>query len=166
MAAMSSGVVPQQPPMIEAPASRQAFDPTPKSGRGPSAIQTLRAASHVDPRFGYARSGLRDPVAERSSDGMYPGGVQLTPTATTLGLDDASAAASENGVPSLIRTSSRQEKLIQARQFLAECAREVEVLEKHRDKVEARYVQQVEKKEANELDEIGAHLFISKRRLT
>jgi len=59
-----------------------------------------------------------------------------------------------------------QEKLIQARQFLAECAREVEVLEKHRDKAEARYVQQVEKKEANELDEIGAHLFISKRRLT
>ena len=59
-----------------------------------------------------------------------------------------------------------QEKLIQARQFLAECAREVEVLEKHRDKAEARYVQQVERKEANELDEIGAHLFISKRRLT
>jgi flagellar biosynthesis chaperone FliJ len=59
-----------------------------------------------------------------------------------------------------------QEKMIQARQFLAECAREVEVLEKHRDKAEARYVQQVEKKEANELDEIGAHLFISKRRLT
>lgn len=59
-----------------------------------------------------------------------------------------------------------QERLIQARQFLAECAREVEVLEKHRDKAEARYVQQVERKEANELDEIGAHLFISKRRLT
>lgn len=59
-----------------------------------------------------------------------------------------------------------QEKLIQARQFLAECAREVEVLEKHRNKAEARYVQQAERKEANELDEIGAHLFISKRRLT
>lgn len=59
-----------------------------------------------------------------------------------------------------------QERLIQARQFLAECAREVEVLEKHRDKAEARYDQQVERKEANELDEIGAHLFISKRRLT
>ena len=59
-----------------------------------------------------------------------------------------------------------QEKLIQARQFLAECAREVEVLEKHRDKAEARYDQQVERKEANELDDIGAHLFISKRRLT
>ena len=60
----------------------------------------------------------------------------------------------------------RQEKLIQARQFLAECAREVEVLEKHRNKAEARYIQQAERKEANELDEIGAHLFISKRRLT
>lgn len=59
-----------------------------------------------------------------------------------------------------------QEKLIQARQFLAECAREVEVLEKHRNKAEARYIQQAERKEANELDEIGAHLFISKRRLT
>jgi flagellar export protein FliJ len=59
-----------------------------------------------------------------------------------------------------------QEKLIQARRFLAECAREVEVVEKHRDKAEARYVQQVERKEANDLDEIGAHLFISKRKLT
>jgi flagellar biosynthesis chaperone FliJ len=59
-----------------------------------------------------------------------------------------------------------QEKLIQARQFLADCAREVEVLEKHRGKAEARHVQQVERKEANELDEIGSHLYISRRRLT
>jgi flagellar biosynthesis chaperone FliJ len=59
-----------------------------------------------------------------------------------------------------------QEKLIQARQFLAECAREVEVLEKHRNKAEARHVQQVERKEENELDEVAANLFISKRKLT
>jgi len=59
-----------------------------------------------------------------------------------------------------------QERLIQAKQFLAECSKEVEVLEKHRDKAEARHRQELERKESNELDEIGTHLFISKRKLT
>ena len=59
-----------------------------------------------------------------------------------------------------------QVKLIQARQFLAECAREVEVLEKHRDKQEVRHKNELERKESNELDEAGTHLFISKRKLS
>ena len=59
-----------------------------------------------------------------------------------------------------------QERLIQARQYLAECAREVEVLEKHRDKAEAHHEKQLERKEAHELDEVAGRLFISRRKLT
>jgi flagellar export protein FliJ len=59
-----------------------------------------------------------------------------------------------------------QAKLIQARQFLADCAREVEVLEKHRGKQEVRHKNELERKESHELDEAGTHLFISKRKLT
>jgi len=59
-----------------------------------------------------------------------------------------------------------QLKLIQARQFLADCSREVEVLEKHRDKQEVRHRNELERKESNEFDEAGTRLFISKRKLT
>jgi hypothetical protein len=59
-----------------------------------------------------------------------------------------------------------QAKLIQARQFVADCAREVEVLEKHRGKQEVRHRHELERKESNELDEAAANLFISKRKLT
>ena len=59
-----------------------------------------------------------------------------------------------------------QVKLIQARQFLADCAREVEVLEKHRNKQEVRHHNALERKESHELDEAATHLFISKRKLT
>jgi len=59
-----------------------------------------------------------------------------------------------------------QVKLIQARQFLADCAREVEVLEKHRNKQEVRHHNELERKESHELDEAATHLFISKRKLT
>ena len=59
-----------------------------------------------------------------------------------------------------------QVKLIQARQFLADCAREVEVLEKHRDKQVVRHRNELERKESHELDEAATHLFISKRKLT
>ena len=59
-----------------------------------------------------------------------------------------------------------QVKLIQARQFLADCAREVEVLEKHRNTQEVRHHNELERKESHELDEAATHLFISKRKLT
>jgi flagellar export protein FliJ len=59
-----------------------------------------------------------------------------------------------------------QVKLIQARQYLADCAREVEVLEKHREKQEVRHRNELERKESNEFDEAGTRLFISKRKIT
>jgi len=111
-------------------------------------------------------------LKERARNELLHGGKQITGEEIRRRLDylrgvdhDVETARGEVFVQKHAVDES-QEKLIQARQFLAECAREVEVLEKHRDKAEGRYVQQVERKEANELDEIGAHLFISKRRLT
>jgi hypothetical protein len=38
---------------------------------------------------------------------------------------------------------------------LTKCSRDVEVLQKHRDKLEQRFLRELEKKEALELDEIG-----------
>ena len=55
---MSSGVVPQHPPTIVAPAARQVTADAPGSGRSPSRIHDLEAASHVEPTFGYTRSGF------------------------------------------------------------------------------------------------------------
>ncbi len=57
---MSSGVVPQHPPTIVAPADRHVTADAPGSGRSPSRIQDLDAASHVEPTFGYTRSGFVD----------------------------------------------------------------------------------------------------------
>lgn len=57
-------------------------------------------------------------------------------------------------------------RLSDAQEHLTVCAREVEVLEKHREKQKDRFDQQAERQEAKELDEIGASLFISKRRIT
>jgi flagellar biosynthesis chaperone FliJ len=52
-----------------------------------------------------------------------------------------------------------KEQVKQAQQHLAKCSRDVEILEKHREKLEERFYRELERKEALELDEIGNMLY-------
>jgi flagellar export protein FliJ len=56
------------------------------------------------------------------------------------------------------------ERLVDAQRILAERSREVEVLEKHRERSEQRWEKEVERKEALEQDEIGSSQFVARRR--
>jgi len=57
-----------------------------------------------------------------------------------------------------------EEKVKTARQHLADCTREVDILTKYRGKQEARFLRDAEQKEALELDEIGNVLYSNRRR--
>ncbi len=67
IARMSSGVVPQQPPTMRAPAARHSVAAAPKSGRGPSRIQLFATASDVEPTFGYASIGVSTVTLDSSA---------------------------------------------------------------------------------------------------
>jgi len=56
-----------------------------------------------------------------------------------------------------------KERLAQARRNLTACSRQVEILKKHRDKLEQRFRREIERKEALELDDVGNTLFLSRR---
>jgi hypothetical protein len=100
---MSSGVVPQQ----AADDARAGGSPFRRrgseSGRGPSRIQLFATASQVEPTFGYTSSGSHRANA-RQQGGMWTGGEQFTPDRDDARDEAASAAASANGVPSLMCT--------------------------------------------------------------
>lgn len=59
-----------------------------------------------------------------------------------------------------------EERLENARRQVAECTRQVEILTKHRSKLERRFLAEVERKEALEQDEIGNILFMRNRQST
>lgn len=63
-----------------------------------------------------------------------------------------------------LRIEEAEERLQKAKLDLADRKREVEVLEKHRAKLQKRFHREQEEKEALELDEIGNVLYMSKRR--
>lgn len=54
----------------------------------------------------------------------------------------------------------------EARRRVTECTREVDVLQKYRDKLEARFLRELAQKEELELDEIGNTLFLARSRNT
>jgi len=55
-----------------------------------------------------------------------------------------------------------QEEVDLARRHLADCSREVEILNKHREKLEMRFRREAARKEALEVDEIGNMLYSGK----
>jgi flagellar biosynthesis chaperone FliJ len=57
-----------------------------------------------------------------------------------------------------------EERLAEARRDLGEITREVEVLHKHRERLEQRFLREIERKDALEQDEIGNVLYMSRRR--
>jgi len=60
--------------------------------------------------------------------------------------------------------SEAEDKVKAARDHLAECTRDVDILTKYRGKLEARFLRDAERKEALELDEIGNMLYSTRRR--
>ena len=54
------------------------------------------------------------------------------------------------------------EQVDQAQRHLVKCLRDVEILNKHREKLEQRFQREVDRKEALELDEIGNMLYAGK----
>jgi flagellar export protein FliJ len=63
-----------------------------------------------------------------------------------------------------VRVGEFQERVAEARRLLAEAVREVDVLNKHRDRLEKRFQKTVERKEALEQDEMGGIIFNQRRR--
>jgi flagellar export protein FliJ len=62
-----------------------------------------------------------------------------------------------------LRVRDFEDRVAQARRSLAEAAREVDVLEKHRERLEQRFARALERKEAVEQDEMGGIIFNQKR---
>ena len=63
-----------------------------------------------------------------------------------------------------IRVGEFQDLVAEARQHLAEAARVVEVLNKHRERLEKSFLSTLERKEAQEQDEMGSIIFNHGRR--
>ncbi len=59
-----------------------------------------------------------------------------------------------------LRVSEFEAKLAEAKRQLTECLREIDVLTKHRGRVQQRFLRAVEAKEAAVQDEIGANMFV------
>lgn len=57
-----------------------------------------------------------------------------------------------------------EEKVNQAQAYLLKCQRDVDVLEKYRERLEQRFKREMERKEELELDEVGNMIFTSRRR--
>jgi flagellar biosynthesis chaperone FliJ len=55
-----------------------------------------------------------------------------------------------------------KEQVAAAQRHLTKCSRDVEILKKHREKLEQRFLRELERKEALELDEIGNMLYTRK----
>jgi flagellar export protein FliJ len=63
-----------------------------------------------------------------------------------------------------LRVREFEGRVTEARRLLAEAAREVDVLKKHRERLETRFRRALERKEAVEQDEMGGIIFNQKRR--
>ncbi len=64
-----------------------------------------------------------------------------------------------------LRVSEFEAKLAEARRQLTECLREIDVLTKHRDRLQQRFLKAAEIKEAAVQDEIGTTMFVRREAL-
>jgi flagellar export protein FliJ len=64
-----------------------------------------------------------------------------------------------------LRVSEFEAKLAEAKRQLAECLREIDVLTKHRDRLQQRFLKAAELKEAAVQDEIGTTMFVRREAL-
>jgi hypothetical protein len=63
-----------------------------------------------------------------------------------------------------LRVGDFEDRVAEAQRLLADASREVEVLEKHRERLETRFLRALQQKEALEQDEMGGIIFNQRRR--
>jgi flagellar protein FliJ len=79
------------------------------------------------------------------------------------GLTTDLEAAKDAEFSQRMRVREFEERVAKTRRQLADCSREVEVLQKHREHLEKRFVREGEQKDAAEQDEIGSAMFTRRR---
>ncbi|HWR50354.1 MAG TPA: hypothetical protein VN428_04565 [Bryobacteraceae bacterium] len=62
-----------------------------------------------------------------------------------------------------LRIREAEDAVDAARKLLAECSREVDTLEKHRERLRAQFAKEVERKESLEQEEMGNVMFLRRR---
>jgi flagellar biosynthesis chaperone FliJ len=72
-------------------------------------------------------------------------------------------AAGEAVIVQQLRVHEFEDLVTEARRELAECTRQVEILNKHRERLASRFRREMEAKEAREQDEMGNIIFLRKR---
>ena len=122
---MRLGPIRQHPPINFAPSSYQRAVSNSITAVSELPLQLRSSASYSSPEFGYTITSLlgAPDCIFLIREEIYFGAVQLTPIATTCSELSKSAAHSSIGVPSLICSPSRQEKLIHANFFFGDCSR-------------------------------------------
>jgi flagellar biosynthesis chaperone FliJ len=104
-------------------------------------------------------------LRSRLAAGQSPNGYTLgLHTEYLRGLGGEVEAASGAVSAQQLRVREFQDRVTEARCLLAESAREVEVLTRHRERLEKRFLRTVERKESMEQDEMGSIMTIRKRR--
>lgn len=83
-----------------------------------------------------------------------------------MGLEQDTDQAKDACFSQRLAIDEALERVAEARRELAERTREVEILNKHRDKLKQRFEREAERKDALEQDEIGNMLYMSRRRAT
>ena len=102
--------------------------------------------------------------------GVMAGGNGVTGREVRLYVDylrglEADLAAAIDAVGSQqLRIREFEERVVKARQAVAECAREIEVLNKYRARLEKRFLDKIGREEALAQDEIGNTMFVHGRR--
>jgi flagellar biosynthesis chaperone FliJ len=79
------------------------------------------------------------------------------------GVSSDLAAAKDAEFAQELRIREFEESVVAARRLLADCVREVEVLKKHRERLERRFLKELEKQEAIQQDDITNSRFYPER---
>jgi len=109
----------------------------------------------------HLRRNLMAPAPGENS--LPSGGIkQRVEYVKALGLDIE--AARDAVFSQKLVVEEAEEKVKEAHKHMLECQRQVEVLEKYRERLEQRWRRELERKEEAELDEIGQTLYSTRRR--
>jgi flagellar export protein FliJ len=100
---------------------------------------------------------------EPGASGLSSGGVQQRVEYVKALALDIDRARDEVFSQKLV-VDEAEERVAEAKKHMLECQRQVEVLEKYRERLAERFRREQERKEELELDEIGNMLYMGKRR--
>jgi flagellar biosynthesis chaperone FliJ len=110
------------------------------------------------------KSKLAEALRARLSEGSEAQGYTLgLHTYYLRGLTADVKSGNDAVAAQRVRVGEFQDRLAEARRQLADAAREVEVLNKHRERLEVAFLRAADRKEALEQDEMGNFIFNRRR---